>query len=197
MVARGTISVGSTVKGTFETALTALHRSRFCSGQSALEPFGTTAFNTVAATHSIESSYFSSISTRFNKSLKLVRDQGVGGSNPLSPTIFRINQLQTIAPFWNCLAKGSFLQTILRSTRTHRHAVFTLSVLPLSLHISHTDCCRGESVCEICRLEQSKAAFILKAVDWFLRGRLLIGFPLLSDIGLPRNRTPSNRVRIC
>ena len=27
----------------------------------------------------------------------LVRDQGVGGSNPLSPTIFRINRLQQIS----------------------------------------------------------------------------------------------------
>src|ERR1035437_5961218 len=34
----------------------------------------------MAATHSIESSYFHSFSTSFNKSLKLVRDQGVGGS---------------------------------------------------------------------------------------------------------------------
>jgi hypothetical protein len=42
----------------------------------------------------------------------LVRDQGVGGSNPLSPTIFRINRLQTITPMCNCLPKGSFLASI-------------------------------------------------------------------------------------
>ena len=47
----------------------------------------------MAATHSIENSYFHSISTHFNKSLNLVRDQGVGGSNPLSPTN-KINNLQ-------------------------------------------------------------------------------------------------------
>ncbi len=35
------------------------------------------------------------ISTDFTKSLKLVRDQGVGGSNPLSPTI-NFNTLQTL-----------------------------------------------------------------------------------------------------
>jgi hypothetical protein len=41
----------------------------------------------MAATYSIKSSYFYSISGDFNKPRKLVRDQGVGGSNPLSPTI--------------------------------------------------------------------------------------------------------------
>jgi hypothetical protein len=67
--------------------------SRNRSGQSTLEPFRTTAFNSMAATHSIESSYFHSISTSINKPLKLVRDQGVGGSNPLSPTILsQLNQ---------------------------------------------------------------------------------------------------------
>ena len=45
------------------------------------------AFNEVAATHSIKNSYFNAISTGFNKQLNLVRDQGVGGSNPLSPII--------------------------------------------------------------------------------------------------------------
>jgi hypothetical protein len=42
----------------------------------------------MAAAHSIESSYFHSISTNFNKLLNRVRDQGAGGSNPLSPTNF-------------------------------------------------------------------------------------------------------------
>jgi len=40
----------------------------------------------MAATHSIENCYFHSISTDLNNTQKLVRDQGVGGSNPLSPT---------------------------------------------------------------------------------------------------------------
>jgi hypothetical protein len=47
----------------------------------------------MAATHSIEISYFHSISIGFNKPEKLVRDQGVGGSNPLSTTN-KINDLQ-------------------------------------------------------------------------------------------------------
>jgi hypothetical protein len=47
----------------------------------------------MAATRSIKSGYLHSISTDFNKSLKLVLDQGVGGSNHLSPTI-KINSLQ-------------------------------------------------------------------------------------------------------
>src|ERR1017187_3033292 len=66
--------------------------SRNRSGQSTLEPFRTTVFNTKAATHSIKITYFHSISTDFNQSSNLVRDQGVGGSNPLSPTI-KINNL--------------------------------------------------------------------------------------------------------
>jgi hypothetical protein len=41
----------------------------------------------MAATHSIENSCFHSISIDFNKAQNLVRDQGVGGSNPLSPAI--------------------------------------------------------------------------------------------------------------
>jgi hypothetical protein len=48
-------------------------RNRSC--QSTLKLFRTKAFNSMAATLSIESSYFRSISTNFNKSLKLVRDQ--------------------------------------------------------------------------------------------------------------------------
>jgi hypothetical protein len=51
----------------------------------------------MAATRSIESSYFHSISTDFNKPQNPVRDHGVGGSNPLSPTnIF--NELRIIDP---------------------------------------------------------------------------------------------------
>ena len=51
----------------------------------------------MAAKHSIENSYFYSISTDFNNPRNLVRDQGVGGSNPLSPTI-KINNLQPFYP---------------------------------------------------------------------------------------------------
>ena len=42
----------------------------------------------------------------------LVRDQGVGGSNPLSPTIFRIKQLQRFPPSYKGWPKGSFLASI-------------------------------------------------------------------------------------
>ena len=66
--------------------------SRNRSGQSILKRFRTTALNKAAATHSIKSSYFLSVSTCFNKSLNLVRDQGVGGSNPLSPTKFAVGR---------------------------------------------------------------------------------------------------------
>ncbi len=39
-----------------------------------------------AVSYSIKSAYFHQFSTDFNRRLNLVRDQGVGGSNPLSPT---------------------------------------------------------------------------------------------------------------
>jgi len=52
--------------------------SRNRSGQSTLDQFKTTAFNSVTVTCSIESSYFHAISTDFNKSKKLVRDHRVG-----------------------------------------------------------------------------------------------------------------------
>jgi hypothetical protein len=41
----------------------------------ASDQFRTTPFNSIAATHSIESSYFQAIAPEFNKLLKLVRDQ--------------------------------------------------------------------------------------------------------------------------
>ena len=47
--------------------------------------------------HPIQNSYFHSVSTHFNKLLNLVRDQGVGGSNPLSMTN-KINNLQNFYP---------------------------------------------------------------------------------------------------
>jgi hypothetical protein len=60
--------------------------SRICSCQSIREHCETTTFTIAAANHSITNRWKRSISTDFNSSLKLVRDQGVGGSNPLSPT---------------------------------------------------------------------------------------------------------------
>jgi len=47
------------------------------------------------ASHSIQISWKPRISTDFNNQLNLVRDQGVGGSNPLSPTNY-FNTLQTL-----------------------------------------------------------------------------------------------------
>src|SRR5580693_8364883 len=71
--------------------------SRICSCQSIREHCETTTFTIAAANHSITNRWKRSISTDFNSSLKLVRDQGVGGSNPLSPTnIF--NSLQPSDP---------------------------------------------------------------------------------------------------
>src|ERR1035438_2589514 len=60
------------------------------SGQSTLKHHRTTAFNDIAATCSVENSYFHANSTGFYTWPKLVGDQGVGDSNPLSPTRGRI-----------------------------------------------------------------------------------------------------------
>jgi len=86
-------TVGAAKKTVSIEAINTADCSRNRSGQSTLEPSRTTAFNKLAATHSIENSYFHSISIDFNKSQNLVRDQGVGGSNPLSTTN-RINNLE-------------------------------------------------------------------------------------------------------
>jgi hypothetical protein len=61
--------------------------SRNCSGQSTLELFRTPAFNSIA-TKRIQSKTvnFTPFQHTSNESQNLVRDQGVGGSNPLSPT---------------------------------------------------------------------------------------------------------------
>src|ERR1019366_2143464 len=67
--------------------------SRNCNCQSLQEPQTSTDFNDRHATGSISISYKPQLSTDFNNLWNLVRDQGVGGSNPLSPTnIF--NELQ-------------------------------------------------------------------------------------------------------
>jgi len=61
--------------------------SRNCNCQSLQEPQTSTDFNDRHATGSISISYKPQTSTGFNSLWNLVRDQGVGGSNPLSPTI--------------------------------------------------------------------------------------------------------------
>ena len=61
--------------------------SRFCSCQSIQNPQRPTGIGMQAVNYSIKSTYFHQFSTDFNRSFDLVRDQGVGGSNPLTPTI--------------------------------------------------------------------------------------------------------------
>jgi hypothetical protein len=65
------------------------HRcSRICSCESLQEPQRATENNEAAATDSVQSICDHQVSTAFNRLWNPVRDQGVGGSNPLSPTIF-------------------------------------------------------------------------------------------------------------
>ena len=59
---------------------------RFCSCQSTRLQHRSTEFNKSAATGSTPITWNQQNSTDFNKVRNLVRDQGVGGSNPLSPT---------------------------------------------------------------------------------------------------------------
>src|ERR1035437_5571150 len=67
---------------------------RNCNCQSLQEPQSSTAFHYWHATGSISISYKPQLSTDFNNLWNLVRDQGVGGSNPLSPT----NYFQPLTP---------------------------------------------------------------------------------------------------
>ena len=57
-----------------------------CNSRILKEPQISITFNEQHATGSTSISYKPSISAKFNRLLHLVRDQGVGGSNPLSPT---------------------------------------------------------------------------------------------------------------
>jgi hypothetical protein len=63
-----------------------LRCGRFCGGKSTQKQQISIAFNKERASTSIKISYGPQNSTGFNKHLNRVRDQGVGGSNPLSPT---------------------------------------------------------------------------------------------------------------
>jgi len=71
--------------------------SRICNGQSTPEPQGSTGIKERTVKPSIESTYFHPIPTDFHNRSDLVRDQGVGGSNPLSPTNI-VNHLLTSVP---------------------------------------------------------------------------------------------------
>ena len=65
---------------------TPLDCRRFCSCQSIRNHQNSTDFNERPATDSISITWKQQNSIDFNRCLNLVRDQGVGGSNPLSPT---------------------------------------------------------------------------------------------------------------
>ncbi len=74
---------------------------RFCSGRSTEAQQRSTSHKAVAATPSVPITCGLQNSIVFNERWNLVRDQGVGGSNPLSPTNFfqHLNPLQ-------CTARG-------------------------------------------------------------------------------------------
>src|ERR1700687_4928983 len=70
---------------------------RFCSCESTQAQQKSTDFKQQRATGSTAITWNQQNSTNFNKLWNLVRDQGVGGSNPLSPTkYFAINQLRCL-----------------------------------------------------------------------------------------------------
>jgi len=60
---------------------------RFCNAQDIEIQHGSIGFNASVVTDSISITCDPRKSTKFNNLWNLVRDQGVGGSNPLSPTI--------------------------------------------------------------------------------------------------------------
>jgi hypothetical protein len=65
---------------------------RFCSCQSTEKPQESTRTSREALIHSITSTYFLQISTRFHKWFDLFWEQRVGGSNPSAPTILIYNR---------------------------------------------------------------------------------------------------------
>src|ERR1041385_9092161 len=72
-----------------------IDRREKCDTQSLGLPKSSTAFHERPATGSITATYEQQNPTNSNRPWNLVRDQGVGGSNPLSPTII-FNHLQSI-----------------------------------------------------------------------------------------------------
>ena len=83
----GPVAAGEKVTETVSGAgFTLSECRRFCSGQSIEAQQRATARQAEVATHSISIPCGLQNSIEFNKRWNLVRDQGVGGSNPLSPT---------------------------------------------------------------------------------------------------------------
>jgi len=71
---------------------------RFCSCQSTRLQQRSTDFNKQAAIGSTAITWNQQNSTDFNRVWNLVRDQGVGGSNPLSPTNFNELRVRLVFP---------------------------------------------------------------------------------------------------
>ena len=90
--------------------------SRNCNCQSLQEPQTSTDFNDRHATGSISISYKPQLSTDFNNLWNLVRDQGVGGSNPLSPANV-LNNLSALDASVDLRTTGAFFD--LRSGLEH------------------------------------------------------------------------------
>ena len=84
----------STVDGKLHRNVELGRCRRFCSCQSTRVQQKSADFNMQAATGSTSITWNRQNSIDFNKVWNLVRDQGVGGSNPLSPT----NCFQSLAP---------------------------------------------------------------------------------------------------
>jgi hypothetical protein len=71
---------------------------RFCSWKSTRVQQNSTWFHDQRTNDSMSITYKQQNPTNFNRLSNLVRDQGVGGSNPLSPTII-FNEINCISGF--------------------------------------------------------------------------------------------------
>jgi hypothetical protein len=87
---------------------------RFCSYQSTRVQQKSTSFNGEGVTGSTAITWKQQNSTDFNKAWNLVRDQGVGGSNPLSPT----NLFNYLQQRWELQNRPTWFCTRFSSVRT-------------------------------------------------------------------------------
>ena len=83
----------------------------------------------IGTSRSIQSSWKLLISIDLNNCLKLVRDQGVGGSNPLSPTIL---QFPTCVPYRDARQPGLLQGRMLLVRQFQPEHVFLRKIPPFS-----------------------------------------------------------------
>ena len=86
VISKKRFTIGHTTGSIGSLFIRLFHCSRFCSGRASKLQRSSPRFNNAATTSATAITWNQRISTDFTNVRNLVRDHGVGGSNPLSPT---------------------------------------------------------------------------------------------------------------